>query len=381
MRRQVLLTAFALSLVPIAAVWAIDAAPSAGNAAVGKAVAAACTSCHGSEGVSAKTGIPHIAGQSAPYLLTALIAYQGGGRKDDDMHKAVAKLSQKDLADVAAYYGGLSGFNKRPADADAKPVPAAEEDPFAAVRKLTEKCASCHGEDGNASVAANPSLAGQRDDYLITSMQAYLDDTRDDAMMKSSLKSFDQSQIEDIAYFYAAAIPAAAAAPGKGDPLAGMAVAAPCASCHGADGNSTDPKNPRLAGLSAKYLIAAIEGYKDGTRKHTVMQDKVLTLRDEDVKNVAAYYASKEAQASPIRKPLTLTEWTARCDRCHGEKGNSTDPRFPVLAGQDKTYLAKVMEQYHLGTRENQLMFAMSVLMGKSDIDKLSSHYAQQRGQ
>ena len=381
MRRQVLLTAIALSLVPIAVVWAIDAAPMAGDATAGKVLAAACASCHGSEGVSAKTGVPHIAGQSAPYLVAALLAYQGGGRKDDDMQKAVAKLSQKDLADIAAYYAGLSGFNTRPADADAKPAPAAEEDPFAAVRKLTEKCASCHGDDGNASVAANPGLAGQHDDYLIASMQAYLDGTRDDAMMKASLKSFEPSQIEDIAYFYAAAIPAAAAAPGKGDPLAGMAVAAPCASCHGADGNSSDPKNPRLAGLSAKYLIAAIEQYKDGTRKHSVMHDKVLALRDEDVKNVAAYYASKEAQALPIRKPLTLTEWTARCDRCHGVKGNSADPRFPVLAGQDKAYLAKVMAQYHLGMRENQLMFAMSFLMGKSDIEKLADFYAQQRRQ
>jgi cytochrome c553 len=381
MRRQVLLTAFALSLVPIAAVWAIDAAPTAGDAAAGKAVAAGCRSCHGSEGVSAKAGVPHIAGQSAPYLLAALDAYQGSGRKDDDMHKAVAKLSQKDLADVAAYYAGLAGFNKRPPDADAKPAPADEAAPFAAVRKLTEKCASCHGDDGNASVAANPGLAGQHDDYLITSMQGYLDGTRDDPMMKASLKSFDLSQIEDIAYFYAAAIPAAAAAPGKGDPLAGMAVAAPCASCHGADGNSTDPKNPRLAGLSAKYLIAAIEQYKDGTRKHIVMHDKVLALRDEDVKNVAAYYASQQAQALPIRKPLTLTEWTARCDRCHGAKGNSVDPRFPVLAGQDKAYLAKVIQQYHLGTRDNQLMFAMSFLMGRSDIDKLSDYYARQRMQ
>jgi cytochrome c553 len=379
MRRQIVLTAIVLSLVPIAAVYAIDAAPMAGDAAAGKLVAAGCTSCHGAQGIGAKTGVPHIAGQSPSYLVTALAAYQAGGRKDDDMQKAVAKLSQKDVADVAAYYASLASFNKRPADSDASPAPTAEEDPFAAVKKLTEKCASCHGDDGNASVTANPSLAGQRDDYLIASMQAYLDGTRDDAMMKSSLKSFDPSQIEDIAYFYAAAIPAAAAAPGKGDPLAGVAVAAPCATCHGADGNSSDPKNPRLAGLSAKYLIAAIEQYKDGTRKHAVMHDKVLALRDEDVKNVAAYYASKEAQALPIRKPLTLTEWTARCDRCHGAGGTGFDPRFPVLAGQDKAYLAKVMEEYHLGKRENQLMFAMSFLMGRSDIDKLSDYYARQR--
>ena len=88
---------------------------------------------------------------------------------------------------------------------------------------------------------------------------------------------------------------------------------------------------------------------------------------------------AKEPRRCPLRKPLTLTEWTARCGRCHGADGNSTDPRFPVLAGQDKGYLAKAMEQYHLGTRDDQLMFAMSFLMSTSDIDKLSQYYASQR--
>jgi cytochrome c553 len=198
-------------------------------------------------------------------------------------------------------------------------------------------------------------------------------------MMQALTKPLERSQVDDIAYFYAAMVPAASGAPGKGDPLAGMAIATACASCHGADGNSTDPKNPRLAGLSAEYLIAAINGYKDGSRKNDVMRDRVLTLRDQDVADLAAYYAAKEPQALPLRKPLTLAEWTARCGRCHGANGNSTDPLFPVLAGQDKDYLAKAMEQYHLGTRDNQLMFAMSFLMSQSDIDSLAAYYAQQR--
>ena len=64
---------------------------------------------------------------------------------------------------------------------------------------------------------------------------------------------------------------------------------------------------------------------------------------------------------------------------CHGPEGNSTDPRFPVLAGQDRSYLAKALELYHGGERANQFMFAMSFLMSVSDIDKLAAYYAQQR--
>lgn len=115
------------------------------------------------------------------------------------------------------------------------------------------------------------------------------------------------------------------------------------------------------------------------SRKHDLMRNQVLALRDQDVKDLAAYYAAKEPQALAIRKPLTLGEWTARCNRCHGKDGNSTDPRFAVLAGQDEVYLTKALELYHGGERESQLMSAMSFLMSESDIKKLAAYYSLQR--
>ena len=93
---------------------------------------------------------------------------------------------------------------------------------------------------------------------------------------------------------------------------------------------------------------------------------------------MAAYYASKEPKTLPIRKPLTIGEWAARCNRCHGPAGRSTDSRFPILAGQDETYLAKTLKLYHGGDRTNPAMQAMSFLMAESDIDKLAAYYARQ---
>lgn len=379
MRHRTLLIGLALWLVPIIAARAVEQMLPAGDITAGKAIAAKCATCHGIQGISSRPGVPHLAGQSGLYLQAALVGFQSGNRKDESMQKAAVDLSKQDIADVAAYFASLTGFNSRPQEPGAISVPDAEQDPFAAVKKLTAMCAGCHGEDGNSQVASTPSLAGQHDAYLIVAMQGYQQGTRPDPMMQALAKPLAQSQVEDIAYFYAAMVPRGASAPTKGDPLAGMAIAAPCASCHGADGNSTDPKNPRLAGLSVEYLVAAINAYKDGSRKNDIMRDQVLTLRDQDVWDLAAYYASKAPQALALRKPLTLTEWTARCGRCHGAMGNSTDPRFPILAGQDKGYLAKAMEQYHLGTRENQFMFAMSFLMSQSDIERLAAYYAQQR--
>ncbi|MCR4283371.1 MAG: c-type cytochrome [Bauldia sp.] len=378
MRRKTLVTAIAFCLVAVATAWS-EEAPPAGDIAAGKAVAASCAACHGSNGVSPQAGVPHIAGQHASYIQSTLVAYATGTRKNESMQQAVAKLGEQEIADVAAYYASLTGFNARPKEPGAVAVADADQDPFAAVKKLTAMCAGCHGEDGNAKVAATPSLSGQHDTYLITAMQAYQDGTRAEPMMQALAKPLTRSQIEDIAYFYAAMVPRRFGAPAEGDAIAGLAVTTPCAGCHGADGNSTNPKNPRLAGLSADYLIAAIDAYKDRSRKHDVMRDQVLPLRDQDVKDLAAYYASQEPQALPIRKPLTLAEWTARCSRCHGANGNSTDTRFPVLAGQDDAYLAKAMALYHGGDRSNTLMYAMSFLMAESDIKSLAAYYARQR--
>jgi cytochrome c553 len=380
MKRKTLAIASALCLASIGEAWSAEGASPAGDIAAGKVVAAAgCAACHGTSGISSAVGIPHIAGQHASYIQDTLIAYQKGARKDDRMHQAVAQLSEQDIANVATYYASLKSFSARPKEAGAAPAVPADQDPFAAVKKLTAMCAGCHGEDGNSTAPGTPSLAGQHDDYLIAAIQAYEDGTRAEPMMHALTQALSRSQVEDIAYFYAAMIPRRAAPAAKGDPVAGLAVTAPCAGCHGVDGNSTDPKNPRLAGQNAAYLITAVNGYKDGSRKNDLMHDQVTTLRDQDVQDLAAYYASKDPQALPIRKPLTIAEWTARCGRCHGPEGNSIDPRFPVLAGQDQTYLAKALELYHGGERANELMSAMSFLMAQSDIDKLAAYYAQQR--
>jgi cytochrome c553 len=379
MRRKTLAIASVLCLAPIGAAWSAEGTSPAGDIAAGKVIAAGCTGCHGTGGTSSAAGIPHIAGQHASYIQKTLIAYQKGARKNDLMHQAVAKLSEQDIADVAAYYASLKSFSSRPKEAGAASAAETEQDPFAAVRKLTAMCAGCHGEDGNSTAPGTPSLAGQHDNYLVTAIEAYEKGTRAEPMMHALTQALSRSQVEDIAYFYAAMIPHRGAPPAKGDPVAGLAITAPCAGCHGVDGNSTDPKNPRLAGQNGEYLITAVNGYKDGSRKNDLMHDQVMALRDQDVQDLAAYYASKEPQALPIRKPLTIAEWTARCGRCHGPEGNSTDPRFPILAGQDQGYLTKALELYHGGGRTNELMSAMSFLMTQSDIDKLAAYYARQR--
>jgi cytochrome c553 len=67
-----------------------------------------------------------------------------------------------------------------------------------------------------------------------------------------------------------------------------------CAACHGMDGNSTDPNNPRLAGQWRDYLEKALRDYKSGDRNNAIMSGFAKALSKQDIENLAAYYASQK---------------------------------------------------------------------------------------
>jgi cytochrome c553 len=68
-----------------------------------------------------------------------------------------------------------------------------------------------------------------------------------------------------------------------------------CQACHGMDGNSPIPDNPKLAGQYRDYLAKALRDYKSGARKNPVMQGMVGTLTPQDIENIAAYYSAQPA--------------------------------------------------------------------------------------
>lgn len=79
-----------------------------------------------------------------------------------------------------------------------------------------------------------------------------------------------------------------------GDATAGQGIASACAGCHGADGNSTNPQWPKLAGQHETYLVIAIRAYQSGARTNPMMQPMVAGLSDQDIQDLAAYFASQE---------------------------------------------------------------------------------------
>ena len=87
----------------------------------------------------------------------------------------------------------------------------------------------------------------------------------------------------------AVAVPAAA-----GDAEAGKEKSKVCAACHGADGNSTAPDFPRLAGQHYDYLLRALDEYKSGTRKNAIMMPMIEKLTKRDMEDLAAYFSQEK---------------------------------------------------------------------------------------
>jgi cytochrome c553 len=333
-----------------------------------------CAGCHGANGVSAGPDIPHIAGQRPAYLYLALKAYQAGARGETLMTDPVKFLSNDALTKVAAYYASLD-----PAPPPTKAAGPAKLDAVQAGKGVAAACVGCHGNTGVSQIPGMPSLAGLDPKSLVDAMQAYKNGQRKNDTMKAMVASLSDSAMNNVALYFALQAPARANTPAAGDQGAGKATAANCTGCHGEDGVSTSPATPSLAGQDAQYLVLALQAYKAGTRTNETMKGLAGSLNDATMKNVAAYFAAQEPKTPNVRKPLTAEEWTERCNRCHGVNGNSTDPRFPMLAGQQAGYLQKALQEYQSNTRKSHEMGAMAGALSEDDIENLAAFYAHQK--
>jgi len=151
-----------------------------------------------------------------------------------------------------------------------------------------------------------------------------------------------------------------------GDPAAGEAKAALCTACHGPAGNSVNPEWPKLAGQHAKYTAKQIHDFKEGvTRNDALMAPMIAALSDQDIEDIAAYYAAQpstggfaseemHALGERIYRGGNMDSGVPACIACHGPRGNGNGPAgFPRLAGQHATYTAKQLEDWRIGNRTN----------------------------
>lgn len=149
----------------------------------------------------------------------------------------------------------------------------------------------------------------------------------------------------------------------EGDAEAGAAKAGACMACHGANGNSSNPQWPNLAGQHAKYLVEQLRLFKAGERENPIMMSQAANLSEQDMKDLAVHFAGQAMQIGAANEELA--ELGARiyrggipdknvpaCAACHGPAGQGNPGAgYPRLSGQNVVYTANTLKAYRSGAR------------------------------
>lgn len=164
-------------------------------------------------------------------------------------------------------------------------------------------------------------------------------------------------------------------------------VAGKCFICHGADGESSSPLFPRLAGQHAAYIARQLADYKSGRRKSSAMQPMVDDLSAVDFAALGAYFAARPAQAHAVADTQLAAAGhqlfdrgnpgagVAACVECHGAAGHGTES-LPRLAGQHAQYTENQLRQFakRERTNDNAVMHAIASRLSAHEVKAVAAY-------
>jgi cytochrome c553 len=191
-----------------------------------------------------------------------------------------------------------------------------------------------------------------------------------------------------------ATVPAGAdatAAVKPGDATAGQGKAAACGACHGMDGNSTDPANPRLAGQSEQYIVRQLTDFKAGKRQNPIMMGMAAPLTPQDMHDIGAYFSKQKSLPGVADKALVdqgqtlyregdTTRGIPACMACHGPDGRGNPgAMYPQLTSQHAKYIESTLKSWHDGTAwgddaHAKIMPSIAQKLDEKDIAALASY-------
>jgi cytochrome c553 len=160
-----------------------------------------------------------------------------------------------------------------------------------------------------------------------------------------------------------------------------------CFICHGADGESSSPVFPRLAGQNAAYVARQLADYKSGKRRSTTMQPMVEDLNQADFAALGAWYASRPTQGHAVEDGELAQvgrfvylrgnpyAGVAACSTCHGPTGQGSDT-LPRLAGQHAQYTENQLKQFNKRerTNDNAVMHAIASKLSELEVKAVASY-------
>lgn len=174
-----------------------------------------------------------------------------------------------------------------------------------------------------------------------------------------------------------------------GDAAKGKEKAAPCAACHGADGNSTNPEWPKIAGQSEAYILKQLKEFKSGKRINALMAGQVANMTEEDMADLAAYFSSNKTQPGAaqedavelgrqIYKGGVLSKGIAACSACHGPTGmGNPAANYPRISGQHAKYLTIQLKAFSKGERNNDnsaMMRNIAANLSEAEMNAVSEY-------
>lgn len=176
-----------------------------------------------------------------------------------------------------------------------------------------------------------------------------------------------------------------------GDVKAGEAKAAVCGACHGMDGNSALAMYPKLAGQNESYTVRQLAQFKNGQRNNAIMLPFASTLSDQDMHDLGAFFASKQAtpgqtdEAYVARAQALYRAGDAKlgvpaCMACHGPSGRGmAGSAYPQVAGQWSEYVSAKLTEWRAGTtwgddEHAKIMPEIAKRLGEKDIAALASY-------
>ena len=181
------------------------------------------------------------------------------------------------------------------------------------------------------------------------------------------------------------------------DAAAGEKKATLCAGCHNIPRYQASfpevHKVPMIAGQNAKYIVAALAAYKKGDRKHPTMRGIAVSLSDQDMADLAAYYeAQGKGEAAPKEVPVpsaAVAELLKKtnCASCHGENFSTPiDASYPKIAGQHADYLYVALKSYTVDNnpsigRSNPIMSGMARQYTPTQLKELAHYIGSLQGE
>jgi cytochrome c553 len=160
-----------------------------------------------------------------------------------------------------------------------------------------------------------------------------------------------------------------------------------CFICHGADGESSSPVFPRLAGQNAAYVARQLADYKSGKRRSPSMQPMVEDLSAADFAALGAWYASRPTHVHEVADPELAQvgrfvylrgnpySGVAACAACHGPTGQGTET-LPRVAGQHAQYTENQLKQFgkRERTNDNAVMHAIASKLSELEVKAVASY-------